>query len=189
MPILSNQPSATLPSPQAVANNRNLQYVLQLKNAYDIVQMIAIIDATLSKLSQTSSFNQYKQFITVKNVIQPRYFVQVNSLLDANAVQTRILPALNEYGDFTAAINAEELKVYFYADDARLFQTTSAVVQLLLPEINPSYFWLPDFYYSNNNPENRVSIITKLKLEKTEYLTQLIRVIDNLLKTPSTFIS
>lgn len=189
MPILSNQPSATLPSPQAVEDNRNLQYVLQLNNALNIVQTIAVINATLSKLGQTSSFNQYKQFITVKNVIQPRYFIQVNSLLDANAVQNRLLPALNEYGEFTSSINAEELKVYFYAADARLFQTTSAVVQLLLPEINPSYFWLPDFYYSNNNPENRVSIITKLKLEKTEYLTQLVRVVDNLLKTPSTFTS
>jgi len=189
MPILSNRPLAIPINETFILDTDNLDYHLLLGKLEKVQSKITSLDWLIQKLKETSDFNQYRKYVSIKGVLQNRFSVKVLNAVDRETVFLRLKTLFSTIPEVT--VTKGELNgsyfVYLWSDNTNLFLNIQTQINEILRDINPNYTVEIDNFIINNNPDSTNTVFGILMQERDNLIELYSNLCEQLLLTPLTY--
>jgi len=189
MPILSNRPLAVPINETFILDTDNLDYHLLLGKLEKVQSKITSLDWLIQKLKETSDFNQYRKYVSIKGVLQNRFSVKVLNAVDRETVFLRLKTLFSTIPEVT--VTKGELNgsyfVYLWSDNTNLFLNIQTQINEILRDINPNYTVEIDNFIVNNNPDSTNTVFGILMQERDNLIELYSNLCEQLLLTPLTY--
>jgi len=189
MPILSNRPLAVPINETFILDTDNLDYHLLLGKLQVVQSKITNLDWVIDKLKETSDFNQYRKYISIKGVLQNRFSVNVLDAVDQETVFLRLKTLFSTIKEVTvtkANLNGNYF-VYLWSDNKDLFLNIQTQINEILRDVNPNYTLKINNFIVNNNPDSTNTVFNILVQERNNLVELYSSLCEQLLLTPLTY--
>jgi len=189
MPILSNKPLAVPVNETFILDTDNLDYHLLLGKLERVQLKITSLDWLISKLKETSDFNQYRKYVSIRGVLQNRFSVEVLNTVDQETVFLRLKTLFSTIREVTVTKGTSNGKyyVYLWSDSRNLFLNIQTQINEILKDINPNYTIEINNFIINDNPDSTNSVFDILIQERNNLIELYSSLCEQLLLTPLTY--
>jgi len=138
---------------------------------------------------ETSDFNQYKNYVSIKGVLQNRFSVKVLNAVDRENVFLRLKTLFSTIPEVT--VTKGELNgsyfVYLWSDNTNLFLNIQTQIIEILRDINPNYTVEVDNFIVNDDVNSTNSVFDILTQERNNLVELYSNLCEQILLTPLTY--
>ena len=188
MPILSNRPLAVPINETFILDTDNLDYHLLLGKLEKVQSKITSLDWLIQKLKETSDFNQYRKYVSIKGVLQNMFSIEVFNVPDQETVFLRLRTLFSTIPEvtITKGVLNGNYYVYLWSDSKNLFLNIQTQINEILRDVNPNYTIEINNFIVNDNPNSANSIFSILTQERDKLVELYSSLCEQLLLTPLT---